>query len=242
MAKKYKICLDAGHGGSDYGAVNGRNYYEKEAALMITHKLGKALALAGVEVIYTRKNDSTVELEERTAFANKNAADYFISIHLNAAANKQANGIETFTYSEGGIAHKLATAVQKELINKTGAADRKVKTANFYVLRKTIMPAILVETGFISNDVEAKALFADGYQTIIANAIAKAVLNFLGIEGDKLMVKRYNYLLEIPAGEFRDTIKELMEKKIINQPDGKLDLGYDMIRTFVINRRAGLYK
>ena len=56
------------------------------------------------------------------------------------------------------------------------------------------------------------------------------------------MVKRYNYLLEIPAGEFRDTIKELMEKKIINQPDGKLDLGYDMIRTFVINRRAGLYK
>ena len=241
MAKKYKICLDAGHGGIDAGAVNG-NYYEKEAALMIACKLGRVLALSGVEVIYTRKNDSTVELEERTAFANKNAADYFISIHLNAAANKQANGIETFTYSEGSTAYKLAAAVQKELISKTGAADRKVKTANFYVLRKTAMPAILVETGFISNDVEAKALFTDGYQTIIANAIAKAVLNFLGIEGDKLMVKRYNYLLEIPAGEFRETIKELMEKKIINQPDGKLDLGYDMIRTFVINRRAGLYK
>ena len=241
MAKKYKICIDAGHGGKDSGAVNG-NYYEKEAALMIACKLGKALALAGVEVIYTRKDDSNVELEERTAFANKNAADYFISIHLNAAANKQANGIETFAYSEGSTAHKLAGAVQKELISKTGAADRKVKTANFYVLRKTAMPAILVETGFISNDVEAKALFTDGYQTIIANAITKAVLNFLGIEGDKLMVKRYNYLLEIPAGEFRDTIKELMEKGIVNQPDGKLDLGYDMIRTFVINRRAGLYK
>ena len=71
MAKKYKICLDAGHGGNDCGAVNG-NFYEKEAALMIACKLGKALELAGVEVIYTRKNDSTVELEERTAFANKN--------------------------------------------------------------------------------------------------------------------------------------------------------------------------
>lgn len=241
MAKKYKICLDAGHGGNDCGAVNG-NFYEKEAALMIACKLGKALSLAGVEVIYTRTNDSTVELEERTAFANKNAADYFISIHLNAATNKQANGIETFAYSEGSVAHKLASAVQKELIVRTGATDRTIKTANFYVLRKTAMPAILVETGFISNDVEARALFSDGYQTIIANAVAKAVLSFLGIEGDKLMVKRYNYLLEIPAGEFRETIKELMEKKIINQPDGKLDLGYDMIRTFVINRRAGLYK
>ena len=241
MAKKYKICLDFGHGGSDCGAVNG-NYYEKEAALMIGCKLGRALALADVEVIYTRKNDSTVELEERTAFANKNAADYFISIHLNAATNKQANGIETYAYSEAGTAYKLARAVQNELISATGATDRKVKTANFYVLRKTIMPAILVETGFISNDVEAKALFTDGYQTIIANAIAKAVLNFLGIKGDTIMVKRYNYLLEIPAGEFRETIKELMDKKIINQPDGKLDLGYDMIRTFVINRRAGLYK
>ena len=241
MTKKYKICIDTGHGGIDTGAVNG-NYYEKEAALMIACKLGKALALAGVEVIYTRKDDSNVELEERTAFANENAADYFISIHLNAAANKQANGIETFAYNETGTAYKLARAVQNELISATGAADRKVKTANFYVLRKTAMPAILVETGFISNDVEAKALFTDGYQTIIANAVAKAVLKFLGIEGDKLMVKRYNYLLEIPAGEFRDTIKELMEKGIINQPDGKLDLGYDMIRTFVINRRAGLYK
>ena len=239
MTKKYKICIDAGHGGIDAGAVNG-NYYEKEAALMIACKLGKALALAGVEVIYTRKDDSNIELEERTTFANKNAADYFISIHLNAATNKQANGIETFAYNEGSTAYKLAGAVQKELIAKTGATDRKVKTANFYVLRKTAMPAILVETGFISNDVEAKALFTDGYQTIIANAIAKAVLSFLGIEGDKLMVKRYNYLLEIPAGEFRDTIKELMKKGIINQPDGKLDLSYDMIRTFVINRRAGL--
>lgn len=241
MAKKYKICIDAGHGGIDCGAVNG-NFYEKEAALMIACKLGKVLSLAGVEVIYTRTNDSNVELEERTAFANKNAADYFISIHLNAAANKQANGIETFAYSEGSVAHKLASAVQKELIARTGATDRKVKTANFYVLRKTVMPAILVETGFISNDVEAKALFSDGYQTIIANAVAKAVLSFLGVEADVLTVKRYNYLLEIPAGEFRDTVKELMDKKIINQPDGKLDLGFDMIRTFVINRRAGAYK
>lgn len=241
MAKKYKICIDAGHGGIDCGAVNG-NFYEKEAALIIACKLGRVLNLAGVEVIYTRTNDSNVELEERTAFANKNAADYFISIHLNAAANKQANGIETFAYSEGSVAHKLASAVQKELIARTGATDRKVKTANFYVLRKTAMPAILVETGFISNDVEAKALFSDGYQTIIANGISKAVLSFLGVEADVLIVKRYNYLLEIPAGEFRDTVKELMDKKIINQPDGKLDLGFDMIRTFVINRRAGAYK
>lgn len=216
--------------------------YEKEAALLIASKIGKALALAGVEVIYTRTNDSTVELGERTAFANKKAADYFISIHLNAAAAKSANGIETYAYSEGSTAHKLAQAVQKELISKTGAADRGVKTANYYVLKHTSMPAILIETGFISNDAEARALFADGYQTIIANAVVKAVVNFLGIEGDKLTEKRYNYLLEIPAGEFRDTIKELMEKGFIKNKDGALNFSYDTIREFVINNRAGVYK
>lgn len=236
----YKICIDAGHGGSDPGAVNGI-MHESEAALMIAFKLGKALAMAGCEVIYTRTNDSTVELKERTAFANKQKADYFISLHLNAALSKSAKGIETYAYKAGSKAYALAQAVQKEVIKATMATDRGAKTANFYVLRHTAMPAILIETGFISNDAEADALFDDGYQTKIANAIADAVADFLGLEGESVG-KRYNYLTEIPAGEFRNTIKTLMDKGVIKNKDGQLDLSYDMLRMFVVNYRAGLYK
>lgn len=223
------------------GAVNG-NLYEKEAALQMVMKLGRALALAGVEVIYTRTADVDMELRPRTNLANAANADYFISIHLNGATAKQAQGVETYAYSATGSHYKLAQAVQQELIKATGAVDRGVKTANFFVLRETKMPAILIETGFISNDAEAQALFSDGYQQIITNAIFKAVSNHLGLEQGAAVVKRYNYLMEIPAGEFRETIKELMSKGVIKNKDGQLDLSYDMIRMFVVNNRAGAYK
>lgn len=241
MSKKYKICLDPGHGGSDPGATNGR-YLEKDAALDIVFKLAKLLALAGVDVIYTRTRDEDVELRPRTDYANAAGADYFISIHLNSAGAKQANGIETYAYNTTvPESYKLAQVVQRALIAATGANDRGVRTANFHVLRETTMPAILVETGFISNDAEAAALFTDGYQETVATAICNGICEYLGLEVQKDM-KRYNYLMEIPAGEFRDTIKTLMAEGIIKNSDGQLDLSYDMIRMFVINNRAGAYK
>jgi N-acetylmuramoyl-L-alanine amidase len=175
-----RIILDAGHGGNDPGAVNGK-YKEKDAALSISLKIGSILASEGADVIYTRDCDRTVELGERCRIANNDDADYFISIHLNAATAKSANGIETYAYGTSGKGHELAKAVQKELITATGARDRGVKTANFYVLKRTRMPAILVETGFISNDAECLTLFKDGYQRIIAEAIAKAVKKTVGL-------------------------------------------------------------
>lgn len=237
------ICIDAGHGGTDPGAVNGK-YLEKTAALSIAKKLGSLLEGAGAKIIYTRNTDKDMELAERCQVANKAKADYFISIHLNAAAAKSANGIETFAYTTTNAAYKLAKAVQKELVAATGAANRGAKSANYQVLRETKMPAILIETGFISNDAECMALFKDGYQNIIAETVAKAVAEFTGLEGAiEMAEKRYNYLKEIPAGEFRDTIKKLMDKGVIKGNDeGKLDLSYDMIRMFVIDYRAGVYK
>ena len=79
-----KIVIDAGHGGTDPGAVN-RKHYEKDVALSITLKVGQLLSKAGADVIYTRTTDRTVELGERCQVANNASADYFISIHLNAA-------------------------------------------------------------------------------------------------------------------------------------------------------------
>ena len=101
------ICIDAGHGGSDPGAVNGK-YLEKTAALAIAKKLGAALENAGAKIVYTRTADKTMELSERCQIANKAKADYFISIHLNAAAAKSAHGIEVFAYTKAGTAYKLA--------------------------------------------------------------------------------------------------------------------------------------
>lgn len=175
-----RIIIDAGHGGIDAGAVNGKRY-EKDAALSISLKVGSLLAAKGADVIYTRDKDETVELGERCRIANNDDADYFISIHLNAATAKSANGIETYAYGTRGKGPELAKAVQKELIASTGARDRGVKIANFYVLKHTKMPAILIETGFISNDAECLALFKDGYQNIIAEAIAKAVAKTVGL-------------------------------------------------------------
>ena len=236
------ICIDAGHGGSDPGAVNGK-CHEKTAALSIAKKLGSLLEGAGAKIIYTRNTDKDIELAERCQVANKAKADYFISIHLNAAAAKSANGIETFAYTTTDAAYKLASAVQKKLIAATGAANRGAKSANYQVLRETKMPAILIETGFISNDAECMALFKDGYQNIIAEAVANAVAEFTGLEGAiEMAEKRYNYLKEIPAGEFRDTIKKLMDKGVIKGNDeGKLDLSHDMVRLIVMENRAGLY-
>ena len=171
-----RIVIDAGHGGKDPGAVNSSKH-ESIAALAIAKKVGTQLKNKGFSVKYTRSTDKYMSLSERCKISNEYGADAFISIHLNAAANREANGIETWRYANvGDTTRKLAKEVQTELIAATGARDRGVKTSTtFYVLKHTKAPAVLVEAGFISNNDEAKLLFASKYQTKIAQAIVKGV-------------------------------------------------------------------
>lgn len=175
MAKKI-VVLDAGHGGKSAGAVNGK-YYEKTAALAIAKKVGAKLKERGFEVRYTRTKDVYFTLAERCRMANKWNADAFVSIHLNAAANKEAHGAETWRYEKvGAHTRKLADNVQAELVGVTGAKNRGVKTTTaFYVLKHTKMSALLVECGFISNDEECAKLFDGKYQDKIAEGIARGV-------------------------------------------------------------------
>lgn len=173
----YKICIDAGHGGKDPGAVNGK-YHESDATLAIAKKVGTKLKSIGYGVKYTRTTDKYLTLDRRCDISNLYDADVFVSIHLNAAANKDAQGIETWRYSNVGTRTKnLANAVQTELIAATGAKNRGVKTTtNFYVLKHTVASAVLVECGFISNDAECEKLFSSTYQNKIASAIAKGIV------------------------------------------------------------------
>lgn len=173
MAKR--ICIDAGHGGSDPGATNG-TYKEKKAALGIALELGLALYRGGYEVYFTRTNDTFVSLADRCTISNLSDADLFVSVHLNSSTSATASGIETYVYRTASTtARKVADKVQKQLIEATGAKDRGVKESGFYVLKNTKSPAILVETGFISNSTECKKLFTTDYQQIIAKAIYNGI-------------------------------------------------------------------
>lgn len=171
-----KVCIDAGHGGSDCGAYN-KGYKEKDITLNLALKVG-ALISDKVDVVYTRNTDTTISLSERCNISNKKDCDYFVSIHVNSATNKEATGIETFKYINAGKkGDVLASSIQDNLIKTTGAKNRGVKKASYYVLKKTIAPAVLVECGFISNNNEAELLFNEDYQDKIARAIATGLEN-----------------------------------------------------------------
>ena len=149
-----KICIDPGHGGYDPGAVNHNvGVTEKALALKIAALLGGELASRGYDVFFTRELDTFIPLGFRTKIANNEKADLFISVHLNAAADPAAQGIETWYYEGSRESERLAAIVQRELKDQFLAKNRGIKsTRGFYVLKHTAMPAILVETGFITND------------------------------------------------------------------------------------------
>lgn len=179
-----KVCIDPGHGGKaptgDPGAVNGSKH-EAVAALAIAKKVGAKLKTKGVTIKYTRSSDKYVTLSERCRISNEFGADAFVSIHLNAAANKEATGIETWRYEKvGAKTKKLADNVQTELISATGAKNRGVKTTTtLYVLKHTVASAVLVECGFLSSQEESKKLFNNSYQEKVAQAIANGVIKAL---------------------------------------------------------------
>ncbi|MBU3178901.1 N-acetylmuramoyl-L-alanine amidase [Clostridium estertheticum] len=185
---KYKVVLDPGHGGYDSGAVGPTGVMEKTVNLAIALKVGAVLTKNDVETIYTRKSDTVSwtsnvmqNLQAICDISNNAKPDYFVSIHANSADAVSASGTETYTYVGGAAAVKLAQAIQTNIVNATGSTNRGIRTANYYVIKNTDATAVLVETGFISNPTQEKLLNSSAYQTKVANAIAKGILNTLGI-------------------------------------------------------------
>lgn len=174
------VCIDAGHGGADSGAVNGGKY-EKAVTLATAKILKQELEKNGYKVILTRDSDKTLTLAERCKISNGANADIFVSIHCNSAENKSAEGIETWRYTTvGSTTKRLAENVQKRMIDVTGARNRGVKEGGFYVIKNTKAPAVLVEMGFISHAEESVKLFKTYYQTAIAKAICQGVIDTVG--------------------------------------------------------------
>ncbi|AFY70366.1 cell wall hydrolase/autolysin [Thalassoporum mexicanum PCC 7367] len=174
------IVIDPGHGGRDPGAV-GNGINEKIIMLPLSQRLGQVLQQMGYSVVYTRTSDIELDLEPRVQLAERVRGDVFVSLHANSVASRSATvtGIETY-YAPGSTrGRRLAALVHSQVIAATGAVDRRVRSARFYVLRRTSMPAILVETGFVTNPGDAARLRDPNYQQRIAEAIARGVDQFL---------------------------------------------------------------
>lgn len=170
----YRITLDAGHGGSDPGAVyKGRQ--EKDDTLDLTLAVGDILKKNGIDVYYTRTTDEYETPFKKATDANNSGADLFVSIHRNSSENpNQYSGVETLVYSDTGLKAEVARNINNQLedagFKNLGVDERK----NLVVLKRTKMPAVLVEVGFINNDKD-NYLFDEEFDSI-AQAIADGIL------------------------------------------------------------------
>ncbi len=176
----YKIVLDAGHGGEDPGAVQmGRQ--EKDDNLQLTLAVGEILENNGLDIVYTRTTDVYQTPFQKAQIANQAMADYFISFHRNSSSiPNQYNGVETLVYDKSGIKLEMAENINAAL-EGVGFQNLGVKERpGLVVLRRTNMPALLVEVGFINSEID-NALFTDKFQEI-AQAIAGAIMGTLDYE------------------------------------------------------------
>ncbi len=202
---KLTLMIDAGHGGTDPGCMK-ENVHERDITLAIAKEVEARLKAKGHTVLMTRDAQKTLTLSERTQLSSAQPLDAFISIHVNSAVNPQTKGVEVFTLPAPGCegtpanspprapmlgqihlftATRLAMAVQRELVAQDfKPLDRGVKHAHFKVLRDTPAPAILVETGFLSNEDDYKTLTSVEDQKKTAQAIARGIEQALALESE----------------------------------------------------------
>ncbi|OPJ56307.1 N-acetylmuramoyl-L-alanine amidase family protein [Alkalithermobacter paradoxus] len=188
---KYLIAIDAGHGGTDPGAIGvERKLREKDFNLDIAKRLDEMFRNNGYRTLMTRSEDVFVALSERAAMANQNNADVFVSIHANSFTNPSVSGIETLYYPNNGDRangrdnETLARMIQEELIKETNAIDRKIKERpNLLVLNSTNMPAALVELGFLSNPQEEALLDNNEYKNKLVRALYNAIVRYIKRDG-----------------------------------------------------------
>ncbi|WP_199426784.1 N-acetylmuramoyl-L-alanine amidase family protein [Thermaerobacillus caldiproteolyticus] len=174
-----KIFIDPGHGGSDPGTV-GNGLIEKDLTLSIALEIRNILQseYENVSLRLSRTNDTTVSLSERTNMANRWGADFYLSIHINAG---RGTGYEDYIYAglpDSSTTAKIQDIIHPEVVQATGFYDRGQKKADFYVLRETVMPALLTENGFIDRPEDAARLKDPAFIQKIArghvNGLAKA--------------------------------------------------------------------
>ncbi|WP_346289905.1 N-acetylmuramoyl-L-alanine amidase [Sphaerothrix gracilis] len=172
------IMLDPGHGGRDPGAVGIGGLQEKSVNLAIAERVQQVLQQQGMQAVMTRADDREIDLEPRVAQAERLEADLFVSIHSNAISlsRPDINGLETYYYQTG---RGLAESIHNSVLQRSDIRDRGVRQARFYVLRNSSMPAVLVETGFVTGREDAARFRDAAARNQIAEAIAQGIISYV---------------------------------------------------------------
>ena len=185
------VILDAGHGGSDSGKVGINGAKEKEINLKITEHIKELLEKEGVQVVLTREKDEQLaeskveDLKCRVRMMNDTKPALAVSVHQNSYHEGNVFGAQVFYYRTSEEGKKAAGIIQNALQQVNPENTKKIKANDtYYILKKTEVPTIIVECGFLSNYEEAQKLITEDYQTAVAEAVAEGILSYIGNEKD----------------------------------------------------------
>jgi N-acetylmuramoyl-L-alanine amidase len=167
------VVIDAGHGGHDRGGVPGQRISEKDKTLDVALRLRRLLVADGYRVIMTRDTDVFVPLPTRVAIGNAHPGATFVSIHFNCASRAGANGIETYYYRSDSAS--LAASIHRNVVSGAPTENRGIRRRGFYVLRRTAIPSVLVECGFLTNPTEGSLALTGDYRQKLAEQIARGI-------------------------------------------------------------------
>jgi N-acetylmuramoyl-L-alanine amidase len=167
------IVIDAGHGGYDRGGVPGQRISEKDKTLDVAQRLKRILQADGYRVVMTRDSDVFIPLPTRVAIANSQRGASFVSIHFNCASRAGANGIETYYYRSDSAS--LAQSIHRNVLSGAPTENRGIRRRGFYVLRRTAIPSVLVECGFLTNPTEGSLALSANYRQKLAEQIARGI-------------------------------------------------------------------
>ncbi len=203
------IVIDAGHGGHDRGGIPGQRVAEKVMTLDVAQRLRNVLQASGYHVVMTRDSDVFVPLGTRVAIANSYRNAIFVCVHFNATNRSGASGIETYFYSRDSL--PLASAIHHFVVGGAPSASRGVRRRGYYVLRKTSIPAVLVECGFLTNPTEAAYAQTASYRQKLAEEIAAGVRGRNSV-GGALSTTRVATSETIPLQPYMDQTKVTSSK------------------------------
>lgn len=176
--RKILVTIDPGHGGYDPGAIGINGFQEKGLVLSISQQVAQILQQNGIQVLMTRNSDYFVTLQDRTIMSNNQKANLFVSIHANSInlSRQDVSGLETYYYQNGG---ELAQTIHRSILQRVPIRDRGVRTARFYVLRTSNVPAVLVEVGFVTGREDYENLSRAEYRSQMADGIAAGILQYI---------------------------------------------------------------
>jgi N-acetylmuramoyl-L-alanine amidase len=204
------VVIDAGHGGHDRGGIPGQRVAEKDMTLDVALRLSNVLSASGYRVVMTRSTDVFVPLGGRVAIANSYRNAVFVCIHFNATGRSGASGIETYFYSRDSL--PLASAIHHYVTGGAPSANRGVRRRGYYVLRKTSIPAVLVECGFLTNPTEAAYAQSASYRQKLAEEIAAGIRGRNSV-GSGFSTTRVATAESIPLQPYIDQTKVTSSKK-----------------------------